>query len=143
MNNDEKSVGKIEYEVSVLVRRATSAVSHNKLGPLDRAAYLLLREINERGQLGVKALGEEFHLDVSTVSRQIAVLETKGYVKRSSDPSDGRASYFEVTNEGLTQLEESRNARFHRFSELLKDWSIEECQRFQELLTKFNRTFID
>ncbi|MFH5181295.1 MarR family winged helix-turn-helix transcriptional regulator [Paenibacillus sp. TAB 01] len=82
---DNDLVEIINYQMAILVRRGTSAV---KLGNLERSHYLLLQHLSDFGAIGVKALADEFHLDVSTVSRQAAALEARGYVQRLPDPDE-------------------------------------------------------
>ncbi|MET3292713.1 MarR family transcriptional regulator [Brevibacillus fluminis] len=144
MSEDKNAIGVIEYEVSLLVRRSISiSNSEKRIGNLERSAYLLLRQLDESGPVGVKALADEFRLDISTVSRQTAGLEAKGLVKRIPDPVDGRASSFVLTEEGKRQLEETKQARVERYDLWLKDWTEEERKLFGELLTRANRTFLD
>ncbi|WP_274654820.1 MarR family winged helix-turn-helix transcriptional regulator [Paenibacillus humicola] len=136
---DERAIETIEMELAILIRRATSA--GRNLGTLDRSAYLLLNQIASHSRAGVKTLADEFHLDISTVSRQTAALEQKGYVTRIPDPDDGRAYVLEMTELGAKELEECRQARFVRFRELLKDWPEADRAAFGRLLHRFNRTF--
>ncbi|MDG0794450.1 MarR family transcriptional regulator [Cohnella ginsengisoli] len=133
----------IELEIALLIRRLTSISTGRKFGTLDRSAYLLLGQIESHGSAGVKALAEEFRLDISTVSRQTSALEQKGYVYKMPDPEDGRAYFYQLTDEGRRMLEETRQQRTERIDELLKDWSEDERTRFGELLAKFNRTYLD
>ncbi|SFB46929.1 DNA-binding transcriptional regulator, MarR family [Cohnella sp. OV330] len=133
----------IELEIALLIRRLTSISTSRKFGTLDRSAYLLLGQIESHGSAGVKALAEEFRLDISTVSRQTSALEQKGYVYKMPDPEDGRAYFYQLTDEGRRMLEETRQQRTERIDELLKDWSEDERTRFGELLAKFNRTYLD
>lgn len=130
----------IDTELAMLVRRATSFSNDKTLGRMDRSAYLLLNKIIERPNVGVRALADEFHLDISTVSRQISALEHKGYVSRTPDPSDGRAYFFEVTESGQRDLTEYKQARLARITQRLSGWSDEDRILFGELLAKFNRT---
>jgi DNA-binding MarR family transcriptional regulator len=139
---DEHSLETIELEMAILIRRLTSITTNNKASNLDRSAYLLLHQIASHGSAGVKALADEFHLDISTVSRQAAALEQKGYVYRIPDPLDGRAYSHQITDLGTKELNEYKRVRMDRIAELLKSWSDEECQVFGQLLKKFNRTFI-
>ncbi|MDQ0191224.1 MarR family transcriptional regulator [Alicyclobacillus cycloheptanicus] len=143
MDHDPQLIGFIESEVAILVRRATSLTTNRRLGVLDRSAYLLLRQLDAHGPLGVKALAEEFGLDISTVSRQAAALVSKNLAERIPDPRDGRASHFRITETGRKQLEETRRARFERYARLLEGWTDEERRTFGELLARFNRTFVD
>lgn len=133
----------IELELAILMRRLMAAATNKKVGNLDRSAYLLLHQISSHGSAGVKALAEEFHLDISTVSRQTAALELKGYVYRIPDPQDGRAYSLQITEIGAKELASNKQARFERVAELLQEWKMEDQQKFGELLSKFNRTFLD
>ncbi|MCM3039281.1 MarR family transcriptional regulator [Paenibacillus motobuensis] len=135
MNNH--NLDKIELELAILYRRITN----RKHEVLDRSAYILIHQIMAHGKAGVKTLADEFHLDISTVSRQVSSLEEKGYVLRTPDPSDGRAFFLEVTELGQQKFQEARTARQERIGNLLKDWSNEEAEQFGALLQKLNRTF--
>ncbi|MCY9696896.1 MarR family transcriptional regulator, partial [Paenibacillus alginolyticus] len=108
----------IELELAILMRRLMAATTNMKVGNLDRAAYLLLHQISTHGSAGVKALAEEFHLDISTISRQSAALEQKGYVYRILDPQDGRAYSLQITERGAKELALNKQARFERVAEL-------------------------
>jgi DNA-binding MarR family transcriptional regulator len=140
---NQHSLETIELELALLVRRITSITTDKKIGNLDRSAYLLLHQISAHGSAGVKALADEFRLDISTVSRQTAALEQKGYVYRIPDPLDGRAYSLQITDIGRNELIENKLARVHRITELLKHWTDDEQVLFGQLLAKFNRTFID
>ncbi|MBP1995076.1 MarR family winged helix-turn-helix transcriptional regulator [Paenibacillus eucommiae] len=137
---EENNLEVIDYELVLLIRRASL---DKKLGGLDRSTYTLLHQLSNNGPVGVKSLAEEFRLDISTVSRQTTDLELKGYVKRLQEPTDGRASSFQITELGTQKLMEAKKARLARHSQLFKDWSDEECQKFGELLARLNRTFIE
>ncbi|UVI30154.1 MarR family winged helix-turn-helix transcriptional regulator [Paenibacillus spongiae] len=137
----ENSLDMIEFELTLLHRRLTSISTDKTIGNLDQSAYLLLQRIAYHGSTGVKALSDEFRLDISTVSRQAAALEQKGYVSRIPDPLDGRAYSLHITDQGIEELMESKNARQARIEELLKSWSDEERSLFGQLMKKFNRTF--
>ncbi|ULT59054.1 MarR family transcriptional regulator [Neobacillus drentensis] len=140
---NENALEMIELELAILLRRTTSDNNHKKVGSLDRSAYLLLRRIAMKGAVGVKVLSGEFQLDISTVSRQAAALEQKGYLYKIPDPLDGRAYTFEITELGKKVLKEHMQARFERITELLQDWPEEECRVFGELLRKFNYSFLE
>ncbi len=138
----EHSIEMIELELAILIRRTTSVTSNKKLSILDRSAYLLLRRIANKGAVGVKVLAIEFQLDNSTVSRQAAALEQKGYLYKIPDPQDGRAYSFQITELGMKELHDHMEGRLERISELLNDWPDDERQVFGQLLRKFNQAFI-
>jgi DNA-binding MarR family transcriptional regulator len=134
----ERATELIELELAILGRHISSMTTYKKISNLERSAYLLLHQIAFCGSAGVKALAEEFHLDVSTVSRQAAALERKGYVLRIPDPGDRRAYFLQLTDLGKRELEENMNARQSMIETLLSSWTAEECQAFGQLLKKFN-----
>ncbi|MEH7355983.1 MarR family transcriptional regulator [Neobacillus drentensis] len=138
----EQSLEMIELELAILIRRSTSNTNNKKLWNLDRSAYLLLRRIATKGAVGVKVLAGEFQLDISTVSRQAAALEHKGYLYKIPDPLDGRAYSFQITELGLKELNEYKHARLERIAELLNDWPDDECKVFGQLLQKFNQSLL-
>lgn len=138
----EHSLDTIDIELAVLLRRFTSMATKNT-HHLDRSAYLLLNQILEHGPAGVKALAEEFQLDISTVSRQAAALEQKKYVYRIPDPLDRRAYSFQITDLGVKEYREYKQFRLHKIEDILTGWSEEERRLFGTLLRKFNRSFLN
>ncbi|MCR2806406.1 MarR family winged helix-turn-helix transcriptional regulator [Paenibacillus soyae] len=136
MNND--ALATIELELAFLIRRLTSITAAKQGGNLDRAAYLLLHHIHVQGSAGVKQLGEQLQLDISTVSRQASVLEQKGYVAKVPDESDGRAYFYRMTELGTDELLSYRQSRLASIASLVEGWSEDECGQFAGLLSKFN-----
>ncbi|MDQ7093334.1 MarR family transcriptional regulator [Desulfosporosinus sp. PR] len=139
----QPSLETIELELAVLIRRVSLITTCCKFGNLDRSAYLLLHQIISHGSAGVKTLANESHLDISTISRQAAALEQKGYVYRIPDPLDGRACSFLVTDLGLKEYNNHRQARLTKIADNLEDWSEEECRMFGQLLRKYNLSIIN
>lgn len=137
---DEDSLELIELEMAVLVRRITSLTTDKKEGILDRSAYLLLHQLSAKGTAGVKTLASELHLDISTVSRQAAALEQKGYVVKVPNPEDRRAYFYQITKLGTKEWKAYKQARLDKFSALLHEWPETDRRNFGELLKKFNHT---
>lgn len=140
---DQQSLENIEIELLVLLRYLALNTTYKKTGNLDRSAYLLLYRIISHGSTGVKALSDEFHLDISTISRQATVLEQKGYVYRIHDTSDRRAYFLQITDLGRREFNEYKHLRLTKIAELLNNWSDEECEIFGQLLRKYNHSLID
>lgn len=138
---DTNQVAAIEYQIAIFLRRAI--LSSQRSSNLDRAAYLLLRQLEERGPLGVKDLALEFHLDVSTVSRQISSLEQRAWIERTPDPTDHRAASLTITPTGREVLKSEKERRQRLYEQLLHGWSSEELEIFSRLLARLNRTFLD
>lgn len=138
----QKHIEKLDFELAMLVRRASSITVEKRLGNLDRSGYLIIHYLERQvtqGQ-GMKAMAEEFRLDTSTMSRQIAALEAKGYVERFADPTDGRASLLQVTKSGKEEFQRARTARIDRFYELLTGWTDEEIDQFTTFIERLNHT---
>ncbi|HEY8284264.1 MAG TPA: MarR family transcriptional regulator [Chloroflexota bacterium] len=135
---DTDSVSLIEHEVTLLIRRAEAARKEKEAEALDRAAYLILGELERRGPLGIAALAEAFQVDISTASRQISTLESKGLVSRRSDPTDARVSLLRTTPSGIEQYQATRAARLALFEALLVDWTTEERLEFAAYLARLN-----
>jgi len=144
MESGKDTIDIIQTEIDVLqIQVAFARKRDEKIGALDRSAARLLGELYEKGPLGISALADIFQLDISTVSRQIAALEAKGYAIRIPDPKDGRVSLLEITPSGKKQFIEVRQARRNLYNELLVDWSEEERKKFGEYLQKLNRAIIE
>ena len=78
---------------------------------------------------------------IASLSPQIKVLEEAGFIKRQTDPRDGRASLVRVTAPGRKLVTRMRAARLTMVTELLSDWSDRDASqaayhlgRFAELL---------
>ena len=107
MNADDSVIGRIETEVALLMRfgeatrRATPVEPHRSL---DRAAYVILRYLDEAGPQNVSALAARLNLDGSTVTRQVGAMEREGLIAREPDPSDGRGTLVSATAAGLRRM---------------------------------------
>lgn len=112
-------------------REAGSGVGH------DRSAMLLLFPLM-RGPLRPGALAEASFADPSTISRQVAELVRRGFVRREPDPSDGRASLLAITDAGREVCERLRAMRRDLLAAAVDGWSDAELATFASLLNRFN-----
>ncbi|MFB9906832.1 MarR family winged helix-turn-helix transcriptional regulator [Allokutzneria oryzae] len=131
----------VERELSVLFRRARSLslTLAARLHPdLDAAAYGLLVFVADSEPVRAAELAERFGLDKSTVSRQLAQLESLELIERVADPTDGRARLVQLTANGRTRLVAVRAERRQRFWQSLSDWETEDIRALSELLGKLN-----
>src|SRR3954468_18999616 len=108
MADDEGVLGVIETQVALLMRlgeatrRSTGVQPHRAL---DRAAYVILRKLQEDGPQNVSAIADALNLDGSTVTRQVTALQKDGLIERQRDPRDGRGTVIEATRLGLHQVD--------------------------------------
>ena len=143
---DDEVLGAIEMQIAVLMRlgeasrRATGLKPHRAL---DRAAYVILRFLQQDGPQNVSALADRLNLDGSTVTRQVTALEHDGLVERQRDPNDGRGTVVEATEVGLKQVNAVRAARQALYDKVLHDWSPEERERLAQALTRLTGAMDD
>jgi len=131
---------RIERELTVIVRRAQRMGRHGEGPglPLDRATYSILGQLHDEGPMRLSDLATCFHLDASTVSRQVAAVVRSGLVEREADPRDGRAYWLKITSRGEELLGVARAARRRVFREVLIAWPHEDRLTFASLLERFN-----
>lgn len=137
---DLASVESIEQELTLLLRRAQKV--HLRGGPteqvVERAAYGILAWLHDTGPLRPSELAAHFHLDASTISRQVAALEQAGLVTRELDADDRRALRLRLTEPGQEVLRTTRAERRGVVRELLRSWPPDDLARFASLLAAFN-----
>jgi DNA-binding MarR family transcriptional regulator len=132
----------LERELTVLLRTITRAKRHDADNPLhgvEPTALWLLSQLVECGPHRLTALAAAVQLDVSTVSRQVATLEGRGWVERHPDPDDGRAVLFHPTPVGLALLESNHRRRMEFLRELVSDWSPADRDQLARLLSQLNQ----
>jgi len=106
---------------------------------LDRALFPLLVRVGLAGPIGVVDLAAQVGRDHSTVSRQIAKLESLGLVAREPDGQDQRVRAAVITPEGRRVADALSAARDRVFARLLDGWSAAE----RSDLTRLNRKLVD
>jgi DNA-binding MarR family transcriptional regulator len=110
---------------------------------LEKVGYVLLATLVQGGPRRVTAVAETVHLDISTVSRQVADLIKAGWVERQHDPDDGRAFLLAVTEAGRAVYDRIRARRNEHMAQVLDGWTTADRQRLIDLLDRFNTDFED
>lgn len=141
MVRDEAALGTIETQVAMLIRlgEATRRSSPRPHRALDRAAYVILRLLQESGPQNVSAVANRLNLDGSTVTRQVSAMHRDGLVHRSPDPEDGRGTVIAATERGLTQVDAVSRARRELYDTMLKDWTSQERTELATVLERLTR----
>jgi DNA-binding MarR family transcriptional regulator len=106
---------------------------------LDRALFVLLVRIERRGPIGIVELAELSGRDYTTVSRQVAKLESLGLASRRASTVDRRVREVVVTPVGLAMTGEADRAREHLLAAVLATWSSGEMRE----LARLSRRLID
>ncbi|MCU1675678.1 MAG: MarR family protein [Frankiales bacterium] len=99
----------------------------------DVAPALVLFRVAEREPVRVSDLAVCCGLDASTVSRHVKTLEDQGYVARSGDPQDRRASRVELTDGGRSYMAEHLALRSRLVTDATADWPPADRQEFLRL----------
>ncbi|MEV4421722.1 MarR family transcriptional regulator [Patulibacter sp. NPDC049589] len=133
----------LQLELAILARRSERvrvASLDVARSPLDRSGYLLLALLETRGEQTMSQLALAFDLDASTVTRQIAPLERRGFVERTRSTEDRRATIVSITDAGRKEREHVRQARITFLSGRLADWDEGDVAQLAELIDRFNQT---
>jgi DNA-binding MarR family transcriptional regulator len=104
---------------------------------LDRALFPLLVRIQRRGPLGVGELADLVGRDYTTVSRQVAKLESLDLITRRPGKIDRRVTEAVVTEKGQAVSELFDGARERLAQKALADWSEQDLNELARLLRRF------
>ncbi len=135
----------LQLELAVLARRAERArvaALDIARSPLDRSGYLLLVLLETEGEQTMSQLAAAFDLDASTVTRQIAPLERRGFVVRTRSDEDRRATLVSITPEGRAERQSVREARVAYMRTQLAAWDPAKVGQLAELLEDLNGTLV-
>jgi DNA-binding MarR family transcriptional regulator len=104
---------------------------------LDRALFPLLVLTQRRGPLAIGELADRVGRDYTTVSRQVAKLESLGLVVRGTAKTDRRVTQVSVTDRGEAMSAVLDAARERLAREALAGWSEAELRDLARLLRRF------
>lgn len=104
---------------------------------LDRALFPLLVVVERKGPVGVVELGELVGRDYTTVSRQIAKLDSLGLVTRRPSKADKRVREAVITAKGKEETSAIDSARERLATVLFAKWSKRDLQDLARLMRRF------
>ena len=108
---------------------------------LDRALFPLLVSIERFGPVGVVELAGGVGRDYTTVSRQVAKLESLGLVKRQARADDGRVHEARVTPKGKAMTDQIDTAREKLVGAIFAQWSTGDVNDLVRLTRRFADAF--
>ena len=124
--------------VSVINRPQRDEMMVRKAGlSLDRALFPLLVVIERRGPTGVVDLAERVGRDYTTVSRQVAKLESLDLVERKAAAADRRVSQATVTAKGKAMTDAVDRARERLVGAMFATWDDRDVEELVRLMGKF------
>jgi DNA-binding MarR family transcriptional regulator len=116
-----------------VARRLRSRLPHGRLDP---ALMFVLHHVHGRGSLRVSELAASTGLDASTASRHVRALELGGYLARTGDPDDRRASRVRLTRRGRAALDRAMRARAALVDRAIADWPEQDRAALTTLMTR-------
>lgn len=104
---------------------------------LDRALFPLLVGVGRFGPIGVVELADRVGRDYTTVSRQVAKLESLGLVDRRGSAADRRVREAVITRRGkaMTDLVDAARERIGRA--IFETWDTHDIDELVRLMRKF------
>jgi len=116
-------------------RRDTALIEEAGIA-LDRALFPLLMGIRRHGPIGVVELAELAGRDYTTVSRQVAKLESLGLITRHASKADKRIRAAVITARGRTMATALDEARERLAAEVLADWNKKDLRDLVRLMRR-------
>jgi DNA-binding MarR family transcriptional regulator len=130
----EEGLGKISYLINRVRRhewiRRSSGI------PVDRAAAVILRRLEESELLRPSELAAQLEVEAPHVTRQVQRLEDLGYVAKVADVGDRRAQLIGLTPSGRDAARRIREASRSAIAGALDDWSEDELHDLADLLSR-------
>ncbi len=108
----------------------------------DFAPAVVLYRVAQQEPVRVSDLAVCCGLDASTVSRHAKSLEDLGYLARSGDPQDRRASRLELTEAGRDYLGAHAALRAQLLEAALADWPADDRDQFARLMQRLAASLI-
>jgi DNA-binding MarR family transcriptional regulator len=105
--------------------------------PLDRALFPLLVGIERFGPIGVVELADRVGRDYTTVSRQVAKLESLGLAQRRASAADRRVREAVVTRKGKAMTDAVDAARDKMGRAIFETWDARQMDELVRLMRKF------
>ena len=110
------------------------------MDPMKRKAFAQARLLSllteyEKG-VRQKVLAEEMKINPSSTSELISKLESEGYVARTVDPDDKRATLIALTEVGRARAYEMEDERNEKFAKVFEPLTEKEKEQLLKLLEK-------
>jgi DNA-binding MarR family transcriptional regulator len=108
---------------------------------LSRPAITILATLRSSGPVRLSLLARLTDLEAPLISREIRDLVESGHVRRSADPTDGRAGIVELTAKGRRAYQAYRDATDAIVAETFRDWSGTDLHELRLLLDRVAEDF--
>lgn len=116
-------------ELFLIGRAIKVAITRNEDERLLSGGLGVLVTLEQHGPCRQGDLAVTMCLSPSALSRHVTDLVADGLLRRSPDPSDGRATVLHLTDEGHALLRRIRARRTETLAALLEDWGDDDAER--------------
>lgn len=110
---------------------------------LDRALFPLLVAIERLGPIGIVDLADGVGRDHTTVSRQVARLESLGLAERQASATDARVRAARVTAKGKAMTDRLDAARERMARQVFASWEAHDVEELVRLMGRFAAAMSD
>ncbi|WP_029003549.1 MarR family winged helix-turn-helix transcriptional regulator [Azorhizobium doebereinerae] len=111
--------------------------------PLDRALFPLLVGIERFGPIGVVELADRVGRDYTTVSRQVAKLESLALVERKGSAADRRVREAVISPKGKAMTDRVDAARERIGRAIFETWAPEDIDDLARLMRRFADALVE
>jgi DNA-binding MarR family transcriptional regulator len=143
MSTSTAGATEIGHQVSRFIRGFKSLqaqTAHRVRHGVDPSAYPVLFQLIDSPKRTTE-LATCLHADISTISRQVTSLVDVGFVERTVDPEDRRATILMATDAGRSAFAAMQRDRDRLMGQILADWTEPDVTAFVALLSRFNDDF--
>lgn len=136
-------VGRLDLSMGSVTRSGAIRHFYQRLAGaagahLERASYLVLKQLVADGPTRITDLAAEHGVEPSTMSRHTRQLQDGGLVVKRPYPGDGRVALAEATARGRKVVARVEAERYAIFTRVLAAWDPDDAARFVVLFERFN-----
>jgi DNA-binding MarR family transcriptional regulator len=103
---------------------------------LSRPSIAILSALRASGPVRLSTLARRTGLEAPLISREVRELVADDYVRRSADPTDGRAGIVDLTSKGRRTYDTYLAATDEIVAEAFADWSAADLRTLARLLER-------
>ena len=136
-----RSAATTAREVKVVVSRLRRRIRGLALtDDLNGSQAAVLTRLHKEGPSSASVLAGAEAVSHQAIGAILAVLDTRGFIHRSPDPTDGRRQLISLTDAGVAQAENTTSAREEWLARALQDRLTEdERQTVRHAMALLNR----
>lgn len=139
--NSLEDIDKIESAINELKRSSSKhdfweSMAREIGTNIDHSGALFLQILAHEEKPRLLDLAKRLGIEAPSVTRKVQQLEELGYVVRTSDPEDKRASRLALTAEGQKVVTRTMEVKRKHLSALVADWPPEDLHQFARLIDK-------